>query len=79
MHIYLPTYPPIYLPTYLPTYQAAGKLGSGHTIVTILCDGGERYRHHVYNDTTLQAKGLLPTNGPLRIKGLPPLPLEVGR
>jgi cysteine synthase A len=38
----------------------AKKLGPGHTIVTILCDGGSRYQSRLYNQEWLAAKGLSP-------------------
>ncbi len=38
----------------------AKKLGAGHTIVTILCDGGSRYQSKLFNREWLAAKGLLP-------------------
>ena len=37
----------------------AKKLGPGHTIVTVLCDGGARYQSRIYNKIWLQEKGLL--------------------
>ena len=37
----------------------AKKLGPGHTIVTVLCDGGARYQSRIYNKTWLKEKGLL--------------------
>jgi cysteine synthase A len=36
----------------------ARELGPGHTIVTVLCDGGERYRSRLYNPVWLWQKGL---------------------
>ena len=36
----------------------AKKLGPGHTIVTILCDGGARYQSRLYNPEWLDSKGL---------------------
>lgn len=36
----------------------ARELGPGHTIVTILCDYGQRYQSKVYNPTFLREKGL---------------------
>jgi cysteine synthase A len=36
----------------------ARELGPGHTIVTALCDGGERYRSRLYNPVWLRQKGL---------------------
>lgn len=38
----------------------ARKLGPGHTIVTILCDGGSRYQSRLYNQEWLASKGLSP-------------------
>ncbi len=37
----------------------AKELGPGHTIVTILCDGGGRYQSRLFNPTWLAEKGLL--------------------
>ncbi|MDJ0728975.1 MAG: cysteine synthase A [Crocosphaera sp.] len=36
----------------------AKEMGPGHTIVTILCDGGARYQSRIYNKEWLEAKGL---------------------
>ena len=41
--------------------KLARKLGPGHTIVTILCDGGDRYMSKLYNKKWLEDKGLTPT------------------
>ncbi|BAU66445.1 Pyridoxal-5'-phosphate-dependent protein beta subunit [Stanieria sp. NIES-3757] len=38
----------------------AKQLGPGHTIVTVLCDGGSRYQSRLYNQQWLAEKGLLP-------------------
>ncbi|WP_013325254.1 cysteine synthase A [Gloeothece verrucosa] len=38
----------------------AKQMGPGHTIVTVLCDGGARYQSRLYNLEWLSAKGLLP-------------------
>jgi cysteine synthase A len=38
--------------------RVARKLGPGHTIVTILCDGGSRYQSKLFNPTFLKSKGL---------------------
>ncbi|WP_411823922.1 cysteine synthase A [Leptospira sp. 'Mane'] len=40
-------------------YQMAKTLGPGHTIVTVLCDGGARYQSKIYNDEFLKTKGLI--------------------
>lgn len=37
----------------------AQELGPGHTIVTVLCDGGGRYQSRLYNQEWLKSKGLL--------------------
>lgn len=38
----------------------AKQMGPGHTIVTILCDGGSRYQSKLFNRDWLATKGLLP-------------------
>ncbi|XBQ15716.1 MAG: cysteine synthase A [Oceanicaulis sp.] len=38
--------------------RMARKLGPGHTIVTILCDHGQRYQSKLYNPDFLREKGL---------------------
>ncbi len=38
----------------------AKQMGAGHTIVTILCDGGSRYQSKLFNREWLATKGLLP-------------------
>jgi cysteine synthase A len=40
--------------------QLAKQMGPGHTIVTILCDGGSRYQSRLFNREWLAAKGLSP-------------------
>jgi cysteine synthase len=37
----------------------ARQLGAGHTIVTVLCDGGARYQSRLFNREWLAEKGLL--------------------
>jgi len=37
--------------------EVARKLGPGHTIVTMLCDGGNKYRSRLYNREWLASKG----------------------
>lgn len=39
--------------------RLARQLGPGHTIVTILCDGGSRYQSRLFNREWLAQKGLL--------------------
>jgi cysteine synthase len=38
----------------------AKQLGPGHTIVTVLCDGGSRYQSKLFNRDWLASKGLYP-------------------
>lgn len=38
--------------------EVARKLGPGHTVVTVLCDGGGRYRSSLFNRDWLAEKGL---------------------
>lgn len=38
--------------------RVARRLGPGHTIVTILCDGGARYQSKLFNPAFLREKGL---------------------
>ena len=40
----------------------AKELGPGHTIVTILCDGGARYQSRLFNPEWLASKGLAPAD-----------------
>src|SRR5579862_3248488 len=49
--------------------QVARELGPGHTIVTVLCDGGAKYQSRLFNRSWLEQKGLagcapLPSPGP---------------
>ncbi len=38
--------------------RVAKTMGPGHTIVTILCDGGARYQSKLFNPAFLRGKGL---------------------
>jgi cysteine synthase A len=38
--------------------RVAKKMGPGHTIVTVLCDGGSRYQSKLFNPAFLDLKGL---------------------
>ena len=38
--------------------RMARDLGPGHTIVTILCDHGQRYQSKIFNPPFLREKGL---------------------
>ena len=42
--------------------KVARQLGPGHTIVTVLCDGGDRYRSKMYNSEWLEEKNLVPAS-----------------
>jgi cysteine synthase A len=39
-------------------YDVAKKLGPGHTVVTMLCDGAYRYADRLFSDTWLKSKNL---------------------
>lgn len=41
----------------------AKEMGPGHTIVTVLCDGGARYQSKLFNREWLESKDLWPPNG----------------
>jgi hypothetical protein len=38
--------------------RVARDLGPGHTIVTVLCDGGAKYQSRLFNPEWLEQKGL---------------------
>ena len=38
--------------------RVARTLGPGHTVVTVLCDGGSRYQSKLFNPAFLREKGL---------------------
>jgi len=40
--------------------KLARRLGAGHTVVTLLCDGGDRYRSKIWSDAWLKEKNLVP-------------------
>jgi cysteine synthase A len=40
--------------------EVARQLGPGHTVVTMLCDGGAKYQSSLYNREWLIAKGMRP-------------------
>ncbi|CAL1535504.1 unnamed protein product, partial [Lymnaea stagnalis] len=50
-------------------YEVAKSMGPGHTIVTCLCDNGQRYFAKLFNKNVLKQRGLLETL--LSIYGLP--------
>jgi cysteine synthase A len=39
--------------------EVARELGPGHTIVTVLCDGGGKYRSSLFNQEWLETKGII--------------------
>ena len=39
--------------------RLAKQMGPGHTIVTILCDGGARYQSRIFDRAWLATKGLI--------------------
>jgi len=39
--------------------QVAATMGPGHRVVTILCDGGQKYQSRLYARDWLTEKGLL--------------------
>lgn len=43
--------------------RLAKQMGPGHTIVTVLCDGGAKYQSRLYNRAWLQQKNLLEATG----------------
>jgi cysteine synthase A len=38
--------------------RLAREMGPGHTIVTVLCDGGQRYASRLFNPEFLRSKNL---------------------
>jgi cysteine synthase A len=46
--------------------RVARDLGPGHTIVTVLCDGGAKYQSRLFNREWLESKGLAAHAGPAR-------------
>jgi len=54
--------------------RVARELGPGHTIVTVLCDGGAKYQSRLFNRAWLEQKGLtasvpvLPPGSPVLLK-----------
>ena len=38
--------------------RVARQLGPGHTVVTVLCDGGAKYQSRLFNREWLMHKGL---------------------
>jgi cysteine synthase A len=46
--------------------RVARDLGPGHTIVTVLCDGGAKYQSRLFNREWLESKGLAAQAGPTR-------------
>jgi cysteine synthase A len=54
--------------------RVALELGRGHTIVTVLCDGGAKYQSRLFNREWLEQKGLGPHAG--NPVSRPPITLE---
>jgi cysteine synthase A len=54
--------------------RVALELGRGHTIVTVLCDGGAKYQSRLFNREWLMQKGLAPHAGTPVSR--PPITLE---
>jgi cysteine synthase len=54
--------------------RVALELGRGHTIVTVLCDGGAKYQSRLFNREWLDQKGLGPHAG--NPSARPPITLE---
>ena len=60
--------------------RVARALGPGHTVVTVLCDGGAKYQSRLYDRTWLSSRGLAahapppPEPGALPAGVLPPAP-----
>ena len=46
--------------------RVARDLGPGHTIVTVLCDGGAKYQSRLFNREWLESKGLAAHATPAR-------------
>jgi cysteine synthase len=53
--------------------KVARELGPGHTIVTVLCDGGANYQSRLFNREWLETKGLAEAAG---LASRPPITLE---
>jgi len=54
--------------------RVARAMGPGHTIVTVLCDGGAKYQSRLFNAEWLQQKGLLSAAG--TVASRPPIALD---
>jgi len=54
--------------------RVALELGRGHTVVTILCDGGAKYQSRLFNREWLEQKGLAAHAGPVAARA--PISLE---
>jgi cysteine synthase A len=54
--------------------RVALELGRGHTIVTVLCDGGAKYQSRLFNREWLEQKGLAAHAGPVQSRR--PISLE---
>jgi cysteine synthase A len=54
--------------------RVALELGRGHTIVTVLCDGGAKYQSRLFNREWLEQKGLAAHAG--QAPARPPVSLD---
>jgi cysteine synthase A len=54
--------------------RVAKELGPGHTVVTVLCDGGAKYQSRLFNREWLQEKGFAASAATPRPH--PPITLE---
>jgi cysteine synthase A len=54
--------------------RVALELGRGHTVVTVLCDGGAKYQSRLFNREWLEQKGLAAHAGPAPVR--PPVNIE---
>jgi cysteine synthase A len=54
--------------------RVARELGPGHTIVTVLCDGGSKYQSRLFNPEWLQTKGFAAEAG--QPPAAPPIALD---
>jgi cysteine synthase A len=56
--------------------RLARELGPGHTIVTVLCDGGAKYQSRLFNPEWLRTKGLAGEADAVRLAAAAPITLD---
>jgi cysteine synthase A len=56
--------------------EVARKLGPGHTVVTMLCDGGGKYQSRLFNEEWLAEKGLHVSQVRSRLEPVSPITLS---